>query len=244
MSEIEMKIKEKTKELDECKEMLVHNLKNHLEQGVEAANAVEIGTVADAINDLAEATEKCVKTMYHQQLMEAMKEKEYGEDYDEEGPLRGYRGRSARTGRFVHRGYEERIMRDMDREDGRMYYAGSSAGGGMSTGGTSTSGGYNRGYEDGHARGYQEGHDRGYEEGRSRGYREAGTANRSRYDNARRGFDDTHKEDAAADHEQKMQALQEMLSSMTEELEPKILKMNPQEKQYTKNTLQALINRI
>lgn len=236
MSEIEMKIKEKTKELDECKEMLVHSLKNHLEQGVEAANAMEIGTVADSIKDLAEATEKCVKSMYQQQLMEAMSKSEYGEDYDEEGPLKGYRGRSATTGRFVHRGYEEKMMnnRDMDRGYGRIYYPDGSV----------NQDEYNKGYEEGHRMGYEEGHNRGYQEGVNRGYREAGSGSNSRYENSRRGFDEAHKEGSNTDHEDKMQATQEMLNTITEELQPKIMKMNPQEKQLTKNTLQSMINRI
>ena len=165
MSEIEIKIKDKTRDLEEICDKLAKKLNQHLNEDMQGADTHEVGEVADAIKDIADAKEKAVKCLYYKQLMEAMSESEYGEDYDEEGPLRGYRGRSARTGRFVHRGYEERMMRDMDREDGRMYYAGS----GMHTGGTSDN--YTKGYEDGHARGYQEGHDRGYEEGRSRGYR-------------------------------------------------------------------------
>lgn len=239
MSEIEMKIKEKTKDLEEICDKLSKKLNQHLTEDMQNADTHEVGSVADAIKDIAEAKEKAVKCMYYHQLMEAMSDNEYGEDYDEDGPLRGYRGRSARTGRFVHRGYEERMMsdRDMDRSSGRMYYAGTSTAG-------TTTGGYNKGYEDGRRMGYEEGHERGYQEGMNRGYREAGTVSRSRYENARRGFEETHDEQSGADQQEKMQALQEMLNSMTEELQPKILKMNQQEKQYTKNTLQALINKI
>ena len=50
-------------------------------------------------------------------------ENEYGVDYDENGPMKkGYRGRSATTGRYVHRPYIE-VMRDMDMPN-KMYYGG------------------------------------------------------------------------------------------------------------------------
>ena len=50
-------------------------------------------------------------------------ENEYGVDYDENGPMKkGYRGRSATTGRYVHRPYME-VMRDMDMPN-KMYYGG------------------------------------------------------------------------------------------------------------------------
>jgi len=120
MSGVKEKVKEKTHALESICEKLVSSLSAHLDEGIQNADTDEVGKVADIIKDLCEAKEDCVKAMYHEQIMEAMEENEYGEEWDEYGPLRGYRGRSATTGRYVHRAYNE--GRDMDRASGRMYY--------------------------------------------------------------------------------------------------------------------------
>ena len=229
MSEIEMKIKDKTKDLVEICEKLTKTVSQHLEESIKDADTQETGAVIDMIKDLAIAKEKTIKAMYYEQLMTAMSENEYGEDYDEDGP-RYYRGRSARTGRFVHRGYEE--MRDMDKTDGRMYYAGEDARSytaGMSTSGTSTSGTNSRGYEE------------GYEEGHRKGYREAS----SDYDHARKGYEESkEKEKNGGSKEKKLQALNDYLNTITEDLSQKIMDMDSQEKTVVKNKLQALQNKI
>lgn len=239
MSEIEMKIKDKTKDLGEICEKLTKSVSQHLEESIKDADTQETGAVIDMIKDLAIAKEKTIKGMYYEQLMEAMSGSEYGEDYDEDGP-RYYRGRSARTGRFVHRGYEEHMMRDMDKGEGRMYYAGEDArsytgatvSGGMSTGG-STSGGMSGGS----SRGYEE----GYEEGHRKGYREAF----SDYDHARKGYEESkEKEKKGGSKEQKLQALNEYLNTITEDLAQKMMDMDSQEKTVLKNKLQALQNKI
>lgn len=243
MSEIEMKIKDKTKDLGEICEKLTKTVSQHLEESIKDADTQETGAVIDMIKDLAIAKEKTIKGMYYEQLMEAMSGSEYGEDYDEDGP-RYYRGRSARTGRFVHRGYEEHMMRDMDKGEGRMYYAGEDArsytgatvSGGMSTGG-STSGGMSGGTSGGSSRGYEE----GYEEGHRRGYREAS----SDYDHARKGYEESkEKEKKGGSKEQKLQALNEYLNTITEDLAQKMMDMDSQEKTVLKNKLQALQNKI
>ena len=68
--------------LTKCAEM-------EFEKGVENVDTKEMGDVVDIIKDLAEA-------MYYRTLVVAMEESEYGEDYDEYGPMedsrRGYRG--------------------------------------------------------------------------------------------------------------------------------------------------------
>ena len=81
-------------------------------KGIEELDAEEFGKATDIIKDLAEA-------MYYRTLTEAMKESEYGEDYDEYGPMddgrRGYRGQPRDSmGRYTSRrrggrrmGYEE-----------------------------------------------------------------------------------------------------------------------------------------
>lgn len=231
MSEIEMKIKDKTKDLGEICEKLTKTVTQHLEESIKDADTQETGAVIDMIKDLAIAKEKTIKCMYYEQLMEAMSGSEYGEDYDEDGP-RYYRGRSARTGRFVHRGYEEHMMRDMDKGEGRMYYAGEDArsytgatvSGGMSTGGMNS-----RGYEE------------GYEEGHRKGYREAASS----YDHARKGYEESKEmEKQGGSKEKKLQALNEYLNTITEDLAEKMQNMDSQEKTVLKNKLQAFQNKI
>lgn len=136
--------------LTKCAEM-------EFEKGVENIDTKEMGDVVDIIKDLAEA-------MYYRTLVVAMEDSEYGEDYDEYGPMddgrRGYRGqpRSKTSGRYMSRGdgrrsnrcrrgydemgdyemtpemyekYPAEYYRDMDRQDGRMYYTDMSMNTGM-----------------------------------------------------------------------------------------------------------------
>lgn len=125
MNEVEMKIKEKTERIGNICERLTSMLENHLNDDILSADTEEVGKVIDMIKDLGEAKEKAVKALYYEQIMEAMLESEYGEDYDVYG-RRGYRGRSKTTGRYMHRAYEEMMPEDVEREiemrNGRMYY--------------------------------------------------------------------------------------------------------------------------
>lgn len=89
--------------LTKCAEM-------EFEKGVENVDTKEMGEVVDIIKDLAEA-------MYYRTLVVAMEDSEYGEDYDEYGPMedgrRGYRGqpRSKSSGRYMSRGDGRRSNR-------------------------------------------------------------------------------------------------------------------------------------
>ena len=89
--------------LTKCAEM-------ELEKGVENVDTKEMGEVVDIIKDLAEA-------MYYRTLVVAMEDSEYGEDYDEYGPMedgrRGYRGqpRSKTSGRYMSIGDGRRSNR-------------------------------------------------------------------------------------------------------------------------------------
>ena len=111
--------------LTKCAEM-------EFEKGVENVDTKEMGEVVDIIKDLAEA-------MYYRTLVVAMEDSEYGEDYDEYGPMedgrRGYRGqpRSKSSGRYMsrndgrrsnrgRRGYEETMVDyEMTPDMYRMY---------------------------------------------------------------------------------------------------------------------------
>lgn len=123
------------KNMHEMIEMLVGCAKAEFDKkGIDQIDAKEMGEVTDMIKDLAEA-------QYYRTLVEAMDESEYGLDYDEDGPMeerKYYRGQPRDSrGRYMsrrgRRGYEERMpeiymddewQRDMDRDHGRMYYAG------------------------------------------------------------------------------------------------------------------------
>ena len=120
-----------------------------LAKGTESVNTKEFGDVVDMIKDLTEAEKNKAEACYYKTLVEAMEDSEYGEDYDEYGPIerKGYpRSRDSR-GRFTSRGSRRNYpMRDEmwndDRYDdymqGRMNYSNGAYGGGsrgMSSGG-------------------------------------------------------------------------------------------------------------
>ena len=100
------------KMMHEMIEKLTECAKSEMDKkGIEEIDAEEFGKATDIIKDLAEA-------MYYRTLTEAMKESEYGEEYDEYGPMdderRGYRGqpRSKTSGRYMKRGDGRRMGYD------------------------------------------------------------------------------------------------------------------------------------
>lgn len=131
-----------------------------LAKGTEAINTHEFGEVVDMIKDLTEAEKNKAEACYYKTLVDAMEEHEYGEDYDEYGPIerKGYRGQARDSrGRYAsRRGYPMYDgMRHDDRYDdyvmGRMGYSNGAYGGGsrgMSSSGTGsmTSGSSRYGY--------------------------------------------------------------------------------------------------
>lgn len=111
------------KMMHEMIEKLTECAKHEIDKGIETVDTKEMGEVTDIIKDLAEA-------MYYRTLVEAMKESEYGEDYDEYGPMddgrRGYRGQPrSQSGRFMSRGDGRRSNRGRGGRRGyedEMYY--------------------------------------------------------------------------------------------------------------------------
>lgn len=104
-----------------------------VEKGVEQLDTKEMGEVAEILKELAEAE-------YYATITKAMGESEYGEEYDEYGPMeegrRGYRGQPrSGSGRFIsrndgrrnnrgrggRRGYEEPMYYTMTPEMYREY---------------------------------------------------------------------------------------------------------------------------
>ena len=124
-------------------ETLTEVAKCELDKGIDCVDTKEMGEVTDMIKDLAKAE-------YYAKISKAMDEAEYGEDYDymgayDEWERKGYRGQPRDSkGRYMsrrgrRRGFEEPLyhlplemyhdysaeeLRDMDRNMGRMYYAG------------------------------------------------------------------------------------------------------------------------
>lgn len=189
---------------------------------------------------------------YHYHITEAMEDPEnvYGEDYDENGVIRkGYRGRSATTGRYVHRPYTE-VMRDMDMPH-KMYYGGEMQSrdgenrgykGDMHTypdGSVSYYSGENRSYshmmEDSHRRGYNEGYTDGMNAGKSMNHGNDSIMN------ARRGYEEAKEKD---DKDERKRKLNEMMNSIKEVVKPLLPEMDVAEKSIVRNGLQTVQNMV
>ena len=216
-------------------------------------------------------------------IMREMKE-EYG---DEEGERRFYDNyRYKRTGRFAprgrgsyvgRRGYEEppyyrmspemykehdpEWYRDMDRDDGRMYYSGggSNSNGSSSNMGGSRSGGSmggnsgnmgggssSRGYSDGYSDGMSEGTKRGYEDGMRDGERRGRNSQTSRYDRAKRGYEEhkMNKDDSPEGKKKSMENLEEYMRELGTDMSEMIGKMDSSEKAMVRTKLQTLMQKI
>lgn len=233
------------KHIHEIIETLAECAKMELCKGIENVDTKEMGEVAEMLKELCEAE-------YYAKITKAMDEHEYGEDYDENGPMdkRYYRGQPRDSrGRYMsrrgRRGYEEPMYytmtpemyrehgpeywRDMDRQDGRMYYAGggdsgnSSIGmsGGMST--SSTGGSRNYGGENG----------RDYREGRS--------------GHARRGYMETkeaHPGNSPEDKQRKTKELEKYMNELSSDVTEMISGASNEEKTMLKTKMQALLAKI
>ena len=223
------------KHIHEMIEKLAECSKMELEKGIENVDTKEMGEVAEILNELCEAEYFCTIT-------KAMKESEYGEEYDMNGPMeerRYYRGRLRDSmGRFKsRRGYDEMIgyeemypmehYRDMDREHGRMYY--SSGGGSGSSGGNSMSGSMGSG-----SRNY--GGDSGmrdYREGRS------GQSRRSYMETkeARPG-------NSTEDKQVKAKELEKYMTELCSDITEMLAGASAEEKTVLKTKMQTLLSKI
>jgi hypothetical protein len=206
-------------------EKLAETTKVELDKGIENVDTKEMGEVADIIKDLAEAE-------YYAKISKAMDEAEYGEDYDymgayDEHSRKGYRGQPRDSkGRYMsRRGYESRMMpemydysdmehmRDMDRDYGKMYYA------------------------DGMNGSSRSGSSSGMSNGNSRGYSE------SRYDRARRGYEESkamHKGNTAEDKQHKMKELENYMKELSTDVTDMISDMSAEEKSLMKQKMPEL----
>lgn len=201
---------------------------------------VELGMWTDIIKDLVcyDKDKKIIEAMDEaEESEEAMKYIEMYEDYPER---KGYRGqpRDSRGRYMSKRGYESRMMpemdydemermRDMDRMSyGRMGYSGSGSSGGSSMGGSSSSG------MSSGSMGSQ---------GGSRGYSE------SRYDRARRGYEETkamHNSGSAEDKQLTMREAEKMVNVIFDELEESLSDAPKEVKDMIKNKGMAKLQKI
>lgn len=210
---------------------------------IEGQDLVELGMWTDIIKDLVcyDKDKKIIEAMDEaEESEEAMKYIEMYEDYPER---KGYRGqRRDSRGRYMsnrgRRGYEHYMMpdmdwnemeyqRDMDRPYGRMGYAsgGSSMGSsqGQSSGGSSSSG---------MSSGSQ---------GGNRGYSE------SRYDRARRGYEETklmHNSGSAEDKQLTMKEAEKMINVIFDELEESLSDAPKEVKDMIKNKGMAKLQKM
>lgn len=231
---------------DMCKK-LEEAVKHELSKGIENVDAKELGEVVDMIKDLYEAKEKIVKACYYKGVLEAMEEHDFeDEDEIEEEGRRGYRGqRRDSRGRYMsRRGYESRMMPDMDYDEmermrdmdrmsyGRMGYSGSGSSGGSSMGGSSSSG------MSGGSMGSQGGSNSG-----SRGYSDGGRDSREgRSGQMRRGYMEA--KEKGADKQQKMKELEDYMKSLAEDVTDMVNDMSQEEKSLMKQKMQILMQKI
>jgi hypothetical protein len=228
------------KHIHDMVEKLSEFAKCELDKGIEQVDTKEMGEVAEIIKELSEAE-------YYAKISKAMDEAEYGEDYDymgayDEHSRKGYRGqRRDSRGRYMsRRGYETPMMmyddmdyesmehmRDMDRPYGRMGYAGSGSYSGHS------SSGMNSESNMGNSGSSSSGGNRGNSE--------------SRYDRARRGYEETkemHKGNSSEDKQHKIKSLEEYMKELSEDVTSMIEGMSPEEKTLAKTKLQSLAQKI
>lgn len=235
-TKIAMKLEEEAKPIKKMCEKLMDAVNYELDKGVENIDTKELGEAIDMIKDLYEAKKEMYEACYYKQIMEAMEDHDFEneEEIMDEG-RKGYRGRSRDSmGRFTSRGgrgrgkrgYEEPMMmydsdwdemermRDMDRMSyNRMGYSGVS-GIGYSQGGQ-TSGGQSSSGMSGSSSSMGSGQSSG-SMGGNRSYSE------SRYDRAKRGYEETkamHNSGSAEDKQITMKEAEKMINVIFDELE-------------------------
>lgn len=207
-------------------------------------------------------------------IMKEMKE-QYGEEEGERRFYDNYRysnGRFAPKGRGtrrrgfseptyhmpldVYRDYTPEELRDMDRySENRLYYTesgnmgGSRSGGGMGgNSGNMGGGSSSRGYSDGYSDGMNEGTRRGYEDGMRDGERMGrNSQSQSRYDRAKRGFEETksaHGSNTAEDRQLTMKEMEKVLNVVFDELDEMLEDSTPEMKSMVKTKGMARFQKI
>ena len=237
MSEIKEKVENELKTVKALCETMEHAIKTELDKGLDKVNTHEMYEAVDIFKDLSEVKKNIIEGCYKMQIMEAMEESEYGEDYDENGEIRYYRGqpRSKTSGRFMSRDdgrreYAPEYERDIDRVHMRRMYTTSA-----NTSNQSDTRTYSEGYADGQDMAYK----KGYEEGKrtiQRDYRE-GRSGRNR-----RTYIETKetKDNSPESKQMKMRELEKYMNELSSDITEMIGDASQEEKNLLKNKLQIL----
>lgn len=230
-TKIGIKLEEEARPIKKMCEKLMDSVNHELDKGVENVDAKELGEVIDMIKDLYEAKKEMYEACYYKQIMEAMEEYDFEDEEEimDEG-RRGYRGQPrSQSGRFMsrgdgrrsnrgrsgRRGYDEMMMympeyyRDVDVDEGRMYYTSANASQGSQGGSSGQSSG-----------------------GSSMGYSE-GMRNNSRYEETRRGYMESKQKNSNSSQEEKTakaKKLDEHLAYIENELKELTPDMSNEEK--------------
>ena len=157
--------------------------------------------------------------------------------YIPRGGRRGYEEPMYHMPLEMYHDYSPEELRDIDREKyGRLYYTPSNTGNSGGQSGNSMSGGnmsgnaggstrgYEDGFDDGQRRGYSEGYEQGNRDGRSQG-------GNSRYERAKRGYEETkekHKGNTPEDKRMNMAEFEKVLNIVLDEIDD-MLQDAPQE---------------
>lgn len=254
------------KRIHEMEEKLTEIALCEINKGIEFVNTVEMGAVIDMIKDLACAEKEAREAKEMQKgeeedeaeekhMLKMLKE-EHG--MNEEDGKRFYdawrykNGRFAPKGRGTRRGYEEppyyhmtpedykehspEWYRDMDRQTKGVMYFSSPMGG--------NSGGSARGYEDGFDEGQRKGYSEGYEQGSRDGRSQGGN---SRYEKAKRGYEETkekHKGNTPEDKRMNMAEFEKVLNIVLDEIDDMLQDAPPEMKNMAKTKGMARLQKI
>lgn len=260
MSEIKEKVEAELKAVKSMCETMENAIKTQIDKGLDKVNTHEMYEAVDIYKDLTEVKKNIVETCYKMQIMEAMEESEYGEDYDEDGPIEqrfynAYRyanGRYAPKGRGSRRGfrmtpemyrkYPAEYYRDMDREDGMMYYTSSGSGSGsMSTGNSRN---YSDGYSDGSRMGYDDGYSKGYSEGQMSSRRDM---REGRSGQRRKSYLETkeaHRDNTPESKQANMKELELYMNELSGDITDMIKDASQEERNMLKNKMQVLVQKL
>lgn len=259
MADIKEKVEAELKTVKSMCETMENAIKTQIDKGLDKVNTHELYEAVDIYKDLGEVKKNIVETCYKMQIMEAMEESDYGEDYDENGPIeerRFYRGqpRSRTTGRYMsrsdgrRRGYETPYhympevyspvtgYRDMDMMDGRMYYASGQNG--------NMSGNFgNRSYSDG------QGGNRWSESGNRTNDNRYYDGNRmeSRYERSRRNYEESkelHRENTPENDKENVKRLETFMNTIEGDIKELTPSMSQAEKTMLKQKMAAWANQM
>ncbi|MDE6314791.1 MAG: hypothetical protein K2M46_14455 [Lachnospiraceae bacterium] len=238
------------KHMHEMIEKMAEYCKCDIEKGYECLDLKVVGPAIDILKDLCEAEYYAKISKAMDKAEEEDKEEEkymlkrFKEEYGEEdGEKRFYDDWRYASGRFAPKGrgsyeprrserrrgyveppyyhmmpemyddYSAEEMRDLDRKSmNRMYYT-------PMSGNSGNMGGNSRGYSDGYDEGQKRGYSEGYEQGNRDGRRNGGN---SRYDNAKRGYEETkemHKGNTPEDKQVTMREAEKMVNVFMDGLE-------------------------